>query len=87
MVSLILVAGIEYEALVDVSTTMLVKPPEDPGVAEVQAVPFDVSTLPEIPTAVIPVPPSEAGRGVVIPVIAGVFTPLVPLIVTVMMNP
>jgi hypothetical protein len=84
-VTLILVAGIEYEALLDVNTTMLVKPPEDPGVADVHALPFDVSMLPVVPGAVKPVPPSDAGRGVVMPVIAGVFTPLVPLIVTAMM--
>jgi hypothetical protein len=55
-----LVAGIEYDALVDVITTILEKPPAA-GADDTHAVPLEVSTLFVVPGDVNPVPPEATG--------------------------
>jgi hypothetical protein len=63
----------------EVKTCIVVNPLA--AAEEVHAVPFEVKTLPAVPTEDKPVPPSAATRGVV-KSIAGDVIPLVPSMVT-----
>jgi hypothetical protein len=60
----------------------------DGNAVEAHTEPVDINTLPIVPGLVNPVPPSTAGKGVVVRSIAGVVMPVVPFnVIAIMRSP